>query len=257
MKKIFLTLSLFIAFLTFIFIPPAVACHFGEVELNADCDGFIISGELCAHWFWHDGATMTYNLQINYTDAYGFSTVIPVYGFATRYIDSDIPACLPFEPISGAWETEFCGDVFITGTLDLVSLNDPGETDSAILNTLTEYCPCACTRTPGYWKNPKKPWPVDSLVIGGVTYTRSELLVLLKLPAKEHDFFGNDVKLFHHLVAAMLNVAAEPDNNTPSIQALITAADAYFEFGTWGLLDPGAMKDALDDFNNSGEYLCD
>lgn len=58
------------------------------------------------------------------------------------------------------------------------------------------------TGTPGYWKNHPEAWPVESLVVGGVTYSKSEALALME--------GGNDrdksYTMFRHLVATRLNL---------------------------------------------------
>jgi cysteine-rich repeat protein len=76
-----------------------------------------------------------------------------------------------------------------------------------------------CTLTQGYWKNHPDAWPVDSLKLGAVTYTKVELIATLKTPVK-----GNGlIALAHQLIAAKLNVAAgAPD---ASVKAAIEQSD--------------------------------
>jgi cysteine-rich repeat protein len=77
-----------------------------------------------------------------------------------------------------------------------------------------------CTLTQGYWKNHADAWPVDSLKLGTVTYSRLELVAILKTPVK-----GNGlVQLAHQLIAAKLNLAAGADD--AAIAAVIDEADA-------------------------------
>ena len=77
-----------------------------------------------------------------------------------------------------------------------------------------------CTLTQGYWKNHADAWPVSSLKLGAVTYTKVELLAILKTPVK-----GNGlIQLAHQLIAAKLNVAAGADD--ADIKAAIDQADA-------------------------------
>ena len=60
-----------------------------------------------------------------------------------------------------------------------------------------------CTLTQGYWKNHPNAWPVSSLKLGTVTYTKDQAIAILKTPVK-----GNGlVQLAHQLIAAKLNVA--------------------------------------------------
>src|SRR6187551_989910 len=65
-----------------------------------------------------------------------------------------------------------------------------------------------CTYTQGYWKNHPDAWPVASLKLGTVTYTKVELIAIFKTPVK-----GNGlIQLAHQLIAAKLNVAAGADD---------------------------------------------
>ncbi len=76
-----------------------------------------------------------------------------------------------------------------------------------------------CTLTQGYWKNHEEAWPVSSLTLGNVTYTKAELLVIFTTPVK-----GNGlISLAHQLIAAKLNVAAGADD--AAIASTIDAAD--------------------------------
>jgi cysteine-rich repeat protein len=76
-----------------------------------------------------------------------------------------------------------------------------------------------CTLTQGFWKNHESAWPVSSLTLGNVTYTKAELLEILRTPV-----MGNGlISLAHQLIAAKLNVAAGADD--ASIEASIDAAD--------------------------------
>ena len=109
-----------------------------------------------------------------------------------------------------------------------------------------------CTYTQGYWKNHASAWPVGSLKLGTVTYTKSQLLQILDDPTK-----GNGlVSLAKQLIAARLNVYNGADG-TP-IASSLAAADALIgglvvpPIGTDGLY-PSVTSDitqALDDYNN-------
>lgn len=103
----------------------------------------------------------------------------------------------------------------------------PGEFDGSRWGWWFTYTICCggdvgCTYTQGYWKNHEAAWPVDSLELGGVTYTKAELLTLLDTPV------SGDASLIlsHQLIAAKLNVAngawAEPD-----VADAIADADAW------------------------------
>ena len=64
--------------------------------------------------------------------------------------------------------------------------------------------PCeGCVLTQGYWKNHASAWPVSSLTLGTVNYTKAQLLAILGAPVK-----GNGlIDLAHQLIAAKLNSA--------------------------------------------------
>jgi hypothetical protein len=120
----------------------------------------------------------------------------------------------------------------------------------------TDACADDCVSGQGYWKNTTDPWPVESLMLGNVTYSKSELLSILTTPPA-----GNGlITLAHQLIAAKLNVAngAVP---TSEIQDSIDAADALIgdlvvpPVGA-GSLAPGAtgaLVTALEAFNNPEE----
>jgi cysteine-rich repeat protein len=105
-----------------------------------------------------------------------------------------------------------------------------------------------CTLTQGYWKNHPDAWPTGSLQLGTNTYTKAELLVILKTPVR-----GNGlISLSHQLIAAKLNVAAGATDAT--ISATITAADALIgslKVGTDTLTTSSvsALVDKLAQFN--------
>jgi hypothetical protein len=59
-----------------------------------------------------------------------------------------------------------------------------------------------CTYTIGFWKNHEEVWPTNSLILGGVLYTKAQLLAILNQPAQ-----GNGlIFLAHQMIAAELNV---------------------------------------------------
>ncbi|MCC3156650.1 hypothetical protein LJ737_05335 [Hymenobacter sp. 15J16-1T3B] len=116
-----------------------------------------------------------------------------------------------------------------------------------------------CTLTQGYWKNHS--WPVQSLTLGGTTYTRTQLLAILNTPVR-----GNGlVALAYQLIAAKLNLANGSDGSV--ISADLAAADAMF-VGKNMAADPlpsvptsqtSTLTARLDDYNNGviGPGHCD
>jgi hypothetical protein len=110
-----------------------------------------------------------------------------------------------------------------------------------------------CTFTQGFWKTHENAWPVNSLTLGTVVYTKAELLDIFNTPAE-----GNGlIFLAHQLIAAKLNVAGDA-MPTPAVTQAIADADAIIG----GLvvppvgadyLDPAAaspLTETLDQFNN-------
>ncbi|MBA3817605.1 MAG: hypothetical protein H0X17_01830, partial [Deltaproteobacteria bacterium] len=78
-----------------------------------------------------------------------------------------------------------------------------GDSTSQQLAGVQELAGDDCTFTQGYWKNHEEAWPVASLSLGGVSYTKAELLSILRTPVK-----GNGlISLAHQLIATKLNVA--------------------------------------------------
>jgi len=107
--------------------------------------------------------------------------------------------------------------------------------------------------TPGYWKNHPEAWPIESVTIGGITYTKAQAIELLDgANAKDATY-----KLASHLIAAKLNVASGVSAPTSVINA-ITEADTFLSTHPLGSDPQGAdrdyalaLKDILDAFNNS------
>jgi hypothetical protein len=117
-----------------------------------------------------------------------------------------------------------------------------------------------CTLTQGFWKNHGDVWPVEELILGGVTYTKAELLVILRTPPRGDATYV----LIHQLIAASLNVAAGSDPT--EIADTLVEADAWLAANPLGS-DPGrperdiglALAALLDDYNNgeTGPGHCD
>lgn len=86
---------------------------------------------------------------------------------------------------------------------------------------------CPGTGTPGYWMNHPEAWPVDydSIIIGGLSYTKAQAIALMQAPVAGDKTFT----MFAALVAAKLNAAIGCPTACPGadIGATITAADAW------------------------------
>ena len=113
----------------------------------------------------------------------------------------------------------------------------------------------ACPLTQGFWKTHPAKWPVDNMVLGAETYSKTELLALLKAPSKG----DASLILAHQLIAAKLNIANGSDPEP--VRGAITDADGLLGEYT-GKLPYGvkpsspagrnmtAIAGILDDYNN-------
>jgi len=85
------------------------------------------------------------------------------------------------------------------------------------------------TGTPGYWMNHPEAWPVGTITIGGVIYSRDDAIAIMKMPVSG----DKTLTMFPALVAAKLNVLI--GNDSSCIDATITAADAWMaQYGPAG-----------------------
>jgi hypothetical protein len=110
------------------------------------------------------------------------------------------------------------------------------------------------TGTPGFWKTHPEAWPVSSIMIGAVTYTKDEAIAFM-LTAEQGD---KTFTLFRALVSAKLNVLI--GNNSSCIASTIQSADAWMAlYGpvgsgirgdsyAWSLGEPLYLM--LDTYNN-------
>ena len=113
------------------------------------------------------------------------------------------------------------------------------------------------TGTPGYWKNHPEAWPVTTITVGGVTYTRDQAIGWLEKPGKDRT-----ITMFSSLVPAMLNVRL--GNDASCVQSTIDAANAWMAaYGpagkgvaaasyAWKLGEP--LHRLMDNYNNG--MLC-
>jgi hypothetical protein len=118
-----------------------------------------------------------------------------------------------------------------------------------------------CTYTQGYWKNHSSAWPVSTLKLGNVTYTKAQLLSIFGQPAQ-----GNGLTILaHQLIAAKLNIAYGA--SSALVASTIAPSDAAIgnlvcpPIGS-GYLSPGstnAWSTTLDNYNNGqlGPGHCD
>jgi hypothetical protein len=124
----------------------------------------------------------------------------------------------------------------------------------------TAACESNCPYGFGHWKNNPDDWPVDVLELGNHEYTKEELLAIMDLSVGGNPQEANAlIRLAHHLIAAMLNVA---DGATLSGDIVQTIADADDFIGDYLIPDDfvasntpegqtaNDLKDLLEAYNN-------
>jgi hypothetical protein len=118
----------------------------------------------------------------------------------------------------------------------------------------------SCTHSMGYWKTHQSVWPVSSLLLGTVSYTKAQLVSILNKPAG-----GNGlIILCHQLIATKLNIQNGADQSL--VSSYVAAADAMIgalvcpPVGA-GTLTPSSVEtlaDHLEDWNEGemGPVTC-
>jgi len=86
------------------------------------------------------------------------------------------------------------------------------------------------TGTPGYWKNHPEAWPVSSITVGGVTYTKATAIMWLGKVGKD-----KTTTMFSSLVPAILNGLI--GNDTSCVSTAIAAGHAWM--ATYGPVGSG------------------
>jgi len=76
------------------------------------------------------------------------------------------------------------------------------------------------TGTPGYWKNHSEAWPVNSITVGGQTYTKAQAIAWLGKVGKD-----KSTTMFSSLVPAMLNILIGNDGSC--VSGTIAAANTW------------------------------
>jgi hypothetical protein len=76
------------------------------------------------------------------------------------------------------------------------------------------------TGTPGYWKTHPEAWPVETITLGGVDYSKTQALEFLNAAGKD-----KTLTMFSSLVSAKLNV--QVGNDSSCVASTIEAADAW------------------------------
>jgi hypothetical protein len=229
--------------------------------LQAGCDSFVTS---------ITGATGAFVVTGSGTPTLGVTSLgdpncIPLNSVVVGSTNNALVTISPFTP--GV-------DTSVTISASAINPSLPSSFVVSVSNTChtitinaTVQCPAppaGCTFTQGYWKNHPESWPVSSLTLGTVTYTKAQLIATLKTPVR-----GNGlISLSYQLIAAKLN-QANGASVPPEVASAIAAADALIgglvvpPAGS-GFLSPSAtdsLTNTLDTYNNGlaagGPSHCD
>lgn len=145
---------------------------------------------------------------------------------------------------------DVCGPQTVVNTASFITDDTHVTGESSWDVDVNVPCSTGCTLTQGYWKNHSN-WPVNSLTLGTVSYTKAKLLSILKQPVA-----GNGlISLAHQLIAAKLNIAAGANN---TVSSAIPASDSLIGgkvvppvgTGTLKTSQVSSLVSALDSFNS-------
>jgi hypothetical protein len=131
-----------------------------------------------------------------------------------------------------------------TGSELIVLTNDSFSVDRIMLEWTTPP-ENPGTGTQGYWKNHPDAWPVESITIGGISYTKAAAIEWMQASGRGDKTYG----MFEQLVAAKLNV--EIGNDSSCIASEIAAADLWMAAHP---IDSGVRANS-DAWKNSGSDL--
>ncbi|GEM_PF-1797470 len=187
-------------------LPPQEVCPLGLNSVSGDVGVISVTG---------NGTT-------------SLSVAAPVNGVATVSVGSSTNANIFISPFVVGQTTP------VTVTASKINPNLPASFSLSASDTVGHTvvanvgvnCPTPpqganCVRSQGYWKNHPNNWPVQSLTLGTVTYTKAQLLSILRRSVS-----GNGlISLAHQLIAAKLNAAAGAPV-PPSVGSAIAASDA-------------------------------
>jgi hypothetical protein len=154
---------------------------------------------------------------------------------------------ITFSPAEG-----YCFPCGTTTEVTVTATDECGNQATCTFDVTVGPCQDGCSLTQGFWKNHPEDWPVESLTLGTVTYTKAECIRILQTPVRKNGL----VALAHQLIAAKLNVLEGA--NSSCISTYIAQADALIgsrvipPIGNGKLTTKQAsfLNNILDDFNN-------
>jgi hypothetical protein len=143
-----------------------------------------------------------------------------------------------------------------TNTVECMATNSAGDSASCSF-TITVVGSNRCPLGPGSWKNHPSVWPVNSLTLGTITYTKNQLLSILSTPIGTGKRADASLILADELIAAKLNGF----NGSPAcpIASTIAAADSLIgnlpipiklSPSSYGAQQMIALAATLDNYNN-------
>jgi len=163
---------------------------------------------------------------------------------------------LPSGITSAAWSTTLGGGA--TGTGTSVTGFIPDGTVSLTLDWTLDGPACSSpgTGTPGYWGKTGRVWPVSTITVGGIVYSKSQAQAMIQSSVSGDKRYT----MFPELVSAKLNVII--GNDASCIQGTIDAADQWWALyhgspvagnsAAWAV--GGPLSSMLDAYNNG--LLC-
>ncbi|MBN1762762.1 MAG: hypothetical protein JW878_06780 [Methanomicrobia archaeon] len=166
------------------------------------------------------GTEVTYKYEVTNTGP-DYLTGVIVY-------DNLLGNIIPWRPFTinlgpGETRTFTKTKTIFENTTNIVTVTYGEECSDTDTTTVTVYEPETIpgTGTPGYWKNHPEAWPVDTITIGGKTYTKAQAIALMSSPEERDKTYT----MFRALVAAKLNVLIGNDDSC--IKSTIEAADRW------------------------------
>jgi hypothetical protein len=231
----------------------SVACaHIsGTVFCDANGNGTLDAGEAGI-----PGVKVTLCNQVKVTDANGFyffsssdlntagEECYPTWGAAPPYyVSVDVTS------VTGSCNVRHCPTSVMVPSVPADNVNFCFVSQSPPSNP--------GTGTPGYWKNHPEAWPINSIILGGVTYTKAQAIAIMNLSTKS----DKTLNMAEQLIAAKLNVLI--GNDSTCIASTIASADAFLtiypigskvtaDSSAWQLGSP--VHTTLDNYNNG--LLC-
>jgi hypothetical protein len=142
------------------------------------------------------------------------------------------------EPPGGGYECQNDGDSTTCVSTECEAGYKKSDCGTCVPNSAPSQCDSGggCTLTQGYWKNHEEAWPVSSLTLGATTYSKADLLKILRTSPRG----DASLILAHQLIAALLNGASGAGQT--SIAASINAAQAWLTANSGGKTLPYGIK---------------